>query len=143
MSYKKIGELYLALAELEDNTGLFTFERNAKAIDALKKQIKSEITSLQTKTKCASDSQVFVKTLTGENLTIKCCNGIGIGLEMESVLSDTIEILKQKFFEKEGAPVDDQRLVYEGRQLEDGTTLNDYGIQNDSTIYLINRLRGC
>ena len=72
--------------------------------------------------------QIFVKTMTGKIFTLYVDH------------SDTFEIIKYFILLKEGIPIDNQRFLFEGRQLEDYRTLADYNIQKESTLYLILRL---
>ena len=71
---------------------------------------------------------IFVKILTGQIIT----------LNVEA--SDTIRSIKEKIQDNDPIPPDQQSLVFEGKQLEEDRTLENYMIENDSTLYLY--LRG-
>lgn len=75
--------------------------------------------------------QIFVKTLTGKTITLDVVN------------TETILAVKEQIQRKEGIPVDQQRLIFAGLQLEDDATLFDRWIDKESTLHLILRSRGC
>jgi len=75
--------------------------------------------------------QIFVKTLTGKTITLACLKQF-----------DT-ETVKYMIKLKEGICPDKQRLIFAGKQLEDGQTLASRGVQDLSTLHLVLRTRGC
>ncbi len=74
--------------------------------------------------------QICVKTLTGKSISLFAHASL------------VLEDLKEMINNNEGIPTDQQRLIFNGEQMDDGNTLDFYGIQKDSIIHLILRLRG-
>jgi len=91
---------------------------------------KSHVQSAQTSEHFDDEVQIFVKNLLGKSIAIKISP------------RDTVESLRAKVYAKEDIPPSEQRLLYGGKQLEDGRQLLDYNIAKESTIHLVLRLRG-
>ena len=93
-------------------------------------QTSKQDTSDQSEPQSNQGWEIVIKNLTGKSITLKCEE------------SDTVNSIKQQIADKESHPPDQQRLIFAGQTLEDGKTLAEYDIQNESIIHLILRLRG-
>eukprot|EP00672_Neobodo_designis_P011827 CAMPEP_0174879688 /NCGR_PEP_ID=MMETSP1114-20130205/83381_1 /TAXON_ID=312471 /ORGANISM="Neobodo designis, Strain CCAP 1951/1" /LENGTH=328 /DNA_ID=CAMNT_0016115083 /DNA_START=65 /DNA_END=1051 /DNA_ORIENTATION=- len=103
--------------------------------------------------------QIFVKTLSGKTLTLNVCAPLPIeGVKLMIMDKDGTPPSHQRLIfagkqleegrtklmimDKDGTPPSHQRLIFAGKQLEEGRTIGDYSIQMEATLHLVLRLRG-
>ncbi len=92
---------------------------------------KESNTQFSTPSTVQRNIRIIIKKLSGERFT----------LNMEPL--ETVDDIKNKIYESSGIPFDEQRLVFEGKQMQDDRTLSDYEVADGAVIYLVHRLRGC
>jgi hypothetical protein len=131
--FRKMIELKL-LTQEQASTHHLVPDGNAQASLELTQHLKNATDGsrfhIQPKPPSSASTQVIlIKSLTEKLITISDC------LPM-----NTIGAIKERIQFQEGIPPDSQRLIFNGKQLEDNRTLHDYGIENNSMLHLVRRL---
>jgi len=87
------------------------------------------------------EGKLSIKNM-GKSISIYVLSLTGKTTELAVDPNDEIEDIKLRYQDKEGVCAGEQRLIFAGKQLEDGLPLSHYNIQKDSTLHLVQRLRG-
>lgn len=116
------------------------FPGKSRAIEALHKKYSMKAKLHEPKVEHVPESWNEIPTTSRPQLHLKTLTGKTITIGTES--DWTIERLKYVVQLKEGIPADQCRLIFAGKQLENGRTLSDYNVHHESTVHIVLRLRG-
>ncbi|PFH35400.1 hypothetical protein BESB_062870 [Besnoitia besnoiti] len=103
--------------------------------------LRSSSSASASKLASSTGSQWILGLRGGFNLQVKTMSGKTVVLDNVNA-SDSILDIKRRVEQREGIPVDQQRLVFNGKQLENGKTVQDYDLSENSVLHLVLRLRG-
>ena len=125
-------------AKLDDKEGFPPYQQR---LFFAGKQLTDQKTLSDYNIQDGSTLHVMLRFCGGMQIFVKILNGKTITLHMEANKSITVKSVKEMIQYEEGIYPEEQRLIFTGKQLEDGRTISDYNIQNGSTLHLVFRLR--
>jgi len=129
--YQIYFQIYQTVCEIPDFTGILGIKRPKSKASPPRKIVRTypKGPNLSIRLFPPGTYSIYVKTLTGKTITL-------------SVFAlNVVQELKFMIYEQQGIPVDIQRIIFAGKQLEDGRTISDYSIQRESTLHLVVRPR--
>ena len=115
---------------LYHNINGFLDDNNERVLDSRIDALPIIFLIFNSEKKIDMNMQIYIKTLIGKTITIDA-------KPFYNILQ-----IKVLFYNKEGIPIDQQKLIFNGKLLENKKTLNDCGIKKESTLHLVQTLRG-